>query len=104
MIYEERIYTIKIGAMAEYLQNYQILGLPVQKQVLGHLIGFWTTEIGGLNKVVHIWGYNDLDERMEKRKALAEHPDWPKYLNAALPLIIDQENRLLTPASFSPAN
>ena len=78
MIYEERIYTIKIGAMAEYLQNYQILGLPVQKQVLGHLIGFWTTEIGGLNKVVHIWGYNDLDERMEKRKALAEHPDWPK--------------------------
>ncbi len=102
MIYEERIYTIKIGAMAKYLENYKLLGLPVQKQVLGHLVGFWTTEIGGLNKAIHIWGYNDLDERLKKRKALAEHPDWPNYLSVALPLIVEQENRVLTPASFSP--
>ncbi len=103
MIYEERIYTIKIGAMAEYLKNYETLGLPVQKEVLGHLVGFWHTEVGGLNKVVHIWGYDSLDDRLAKRKELAEHPDWPKYLDVALPLIVEQENRVLIPASFSPA-
>ncbi|MEK9683722.1 MAG: NIPSNAP family protein [Rhodospirillaceae bacterium] len=103
MVYEERIYTIKIGRMAEYLKNYEDLGLPVQKEVLGHLVGFWQTEVGGLNKVVHIWGYESMDDRLQKRKALSEHPSWPKYLEVALPLIVEQENRILVPASFSPA-
>ena len=102
MIYEERIYTILPGKLSEYLKNYEELGLPVQKKVLGVLIGFWHTEIGGLNKVVHIWGYQSLDERLEMRKMLAQHPDWPAYLDVALPLIVEQENRLLYPANFSP--
>jgi hypothetical protein len=103
MIYEERIYTIQPGTMAEYLKNYETLGLPVQKEVLGTLVGFWRTEIGGLNKVVHIWGYDDLDDRLKRRKILSEHPGWPAYLAVALPLIVEQENRVLIPASFSPA-
>ena len=102
MIYEERIYTIQPGKISEYLKNYEELGLPVQKNVLGKLVGFWHTEVGGLNKVVHIWGYDSLDERLKKRKILAAHPDWPAYLDVALPLIVEQENRVLTPASFSP--
>ena len=102
MIYEERIYTIQTGKMVEYLRNYEELGLPVQNEVLGQLVGFWHTEVGGLNKVVHIWGYDSLDDRLEKRQILAAHPDWPAYLDVALPLIIEQENRVLIPASFSP--
>ena len=46
MIYEERIYTIQPGKMVEYLKNYEELGLPVQKEVLGRLVGFWHTEVG----------------------------------------------------------
>ena len=91
MIYEERIYTIQPGKILEYMKNYEELGLPVQKDVLG-------------TKVVHIWGYDSLDDRLEKRATLAAHPDWPAYLEVALPLIVEQENRLLYPASFSPAN
>jgi len=60
------------------------------------------TEIGGLNKVVHIWGYGSLDDRLKKRDELARHPDWPDYLAANLPLIEEQENRVLIPAAFSP--
>jgi hypothetical protein len=104
MIYEERIYTIKPGTMGEYMKNYEELGLPVQKEVLGTLVGFWHTDVGGLNKVVHIWGYDSLDDRLEKRAILSAHPDWPAYLDVALPLIVEQENRVLIPASFSPAN
>ena len=103
MIYEERIYTIQPGKIAEYMKNYEVLGLPVQKEVLGMLVGFWHTDVGGLNKVVHIWGYEDLDDRLDRRAKLAAHPDWPAYLEVALPLIVEQENRVLTPASFSPA-
>ena len=102
MIYEERTYTIVPGRMQEYLDNYERLGLPVQLEVIGNLAGFFHTEIGGLNEVVHIWGYDSLDDRLAKREALARHPDWPAYLAANLALIVDQENRVLIPAPFSP--
>ena len=102
MIYEERTYTIVTGRIAEYMTNYETLGLPVQLEVLGTLVGFFRTEIGGLNKVVHIWGYDSLDDRLIRRDKLANHPDWPRYLDANLALIVDQENRLLIPAPFSP--
>ena len=102
MIYEERIYTILPGRMVEYMKNYEELGLPVQRKVLGTLVGFFHTEIGALNKVIHIWGYDSLDERLEKREKLANHPDWPRYLEINLKLIVEQENRVLIPASFSP--
>ena len=102
MIYEERIYTILPGRLAEYMKNYEELGLPVQREVLGTLVGFFHTEIGVLNKVVHIWGYENLDDRLEKREKLANHPDWPRYLESNVKLIVEQENRVLIPASFSP--
>ncbi len=102
MVYEERIYTIRPGRVAEYLRNYEQLGLPVQLEVIGNLIGFFRTEVGGLNKVVHIWGYDSLDDRLDRREKLANHPDWPRYLEANLSLIVEQENRVLIPASFSP--
>ncbi len=102
MIYEERIYTIVTGRMAECMKNYEDLGLPVQREVLGTLVGFFHTEIGGLNKVVHIWGYDSLDDRLDKREKLANHPNWPRYLEANVSLIVEQENRVLIPASFSP--
>ena len=51
MIFEERIYTIQPGRMAEFMKNYEELGLPVQLEVIGNLVGFFNTEIGGLNKV-----------------------------------------------------
>lgn len=102
MIYEERIYTIAPGRIDEYLKNYEELALEVQQEVLGNLIGFFKTEIGGLNKVIHIWGYESLDDREERRDRLSKHPRWPAYLDANLPLIEAQENRVLIPTSFSP--
>ena len=102
MIYAERIYTIQPGKLDQYMKNYEELGLPVQMTVIGNLVGFFHTEIGGLNKVVHIWGYENLDERLKKRAELAAHADWPAYLEANLEFIQSQENRLLIPAAFSP--
>jgi hypothetical protein len=102
MIYEERTYTIKPGKVAEYLGIYERMALPIQREVLGNLIGFFSTEFGGLNRVVHIWAYAGLDDRAARRAKLAAHPGWPGYLEKALPLIEAQENRVLIPTSFSP--
>ena len=102
MIYEQRTYTIKPGSTAVYLKNYEELGLDILLECLGTLIGFWYTEHGHINQLVHIWAFESLDDRLARRDRLANHPGWPAYLKANLPLLVDYESRIMRPAPFSP--
>ncbi|MCF3935790.1 NIPSNAP family protein [Acuticoccus sp. M5D2P5] len=102
MIYEERDYRIKAGKLPEFVALYGQYGLPIQKKHLGTFVAYFTTEIGELNRVVALWGYQSLDERMEKRKAMLADPAWKEYLSRVTDLIDTQETRILTPVEFSP--
>jgi hypothetical protein len=102
VIVEERIYTIKIGKLKAYLDLYQAEGLPIQTRILPKMVGYFTTEIGPLHTVVHMWGYQNLAEREAKRAELNADPDWQKYLPKIAEFIEAQENRILIPTSFSP--
>ncbi|MGO4332657.1 NIPSNAP family protein [Cupriavidus sp. 2TAF22] len=102
MHYEMRTYTIQIGKMQEYLQHFEKEGLPVISRY-ATLVGWWYTEIGELNQVVHIWAYESLDDRIERRAALYRDPDWlERFVPKAFPMLIRQESKLLRPAAFSP--
>jgi hypothetical protein len=48
MYVEERMYTLKIAAVPEYLRHYQNEGMKVQLKHLPHLVGYYFTEVGGL--------------------------------------------------------
>lgn len=50
MIVEQRIYTLYSGKTAEYLRLYEAEGLAIQRPILGNLIGYFSTEIGPLNR------------------------------------------------------
>lgn len=102
MIYEERDYRIKAGKLAEFVQLYGEYGLPLQKQHLGTFIAYFTTEIGELNHVVALWGYQSLDDRMTRRKAMLADPAWQDYLRRVDGLIDIQDTRILNPVSYSP--
>jgi hypothetical protein len=102
MIVEERIYKIAAGRLPEYLERYEALGLGLQQRVLGNLIGYFTTEIGPLSTLVHLWGYQSLEDRNERRATLAREPAWQEYLKVCTPMILEMENRILVPTSFSP--
>jgi hypothetical protein len=102
MIVEERIYTLFVGKAPEYLDLYEREGLPIQTRILPRMIGYFTTEIGPLNTIVHMWGYADLAERTEKRAQLGADPGWKAYVGKVRPLIQSQETRILVPAPFSP--
>jgi NIPSNAP len=102
MIVEERIYTIKLGKMGAYLNLYETVGMPIQTRILPRMIGYFTTEIGPLSTAVHLWGYDSLAEREQKRAELMLDPDWLKYIPRISELIERQENRILIPTSFSP--
>lgn len=103
MVLEERTYTLKADyTPAMYFDLYQREALNLQVKILGRLIGYFHTEIGTLNSVVHIWGYDNLLEREQRRAKLAAEPAWQAYLKNVRPMLQNMENRILVPASFSP--
>lgn len=102
MFYEMRTYRLRPGALAEYLRLVEQEGLPVQRRHLGRLAGYWYSEIGPLNQVVHLWAYASLDEREQRRAALAADPAWQAFLPRLQALIEAMESKILKPAPFSP--
>jgi hypothetical protein len=102
MIYEERDYRIRAGKLAQFVKLYGEFGLPLQKKHLGTFVSYFTTEIGELNHVVALWGYESLDDRAARRKAMLADPAWQDYLARVDGLIDIQQTRILTPVSYSP--
>jgi hypothetical protein len=103
VIVEKRTYTLHPGKASEYLRIYQETGgCDVQRRILGNLVGWFTTEIGNVNQIVHMWAYTDLNDRAKRRAELAADPTWQKYLPQIRPLVISQESCILVPAPFSP--
>jgi len=99
---EKRTYTVHIGKIGEYLKLYEEEGLKVQTRILPRLVGYFTSEIGELNQIIHMWGYDSLDQRTEKRKQLFADPAWIAYVGKVRPLIIRQESQILIPTPWSP--
>ncbi len=98
-VFEIRRYTIAPGAMQGVMDRW---ATKVEERVkLSPLVGAWHSELGGLNKWVHIWAYKDAAERQRIRADAVARGLWPPG-SGATGAIIAQENMLVAPASFSP--
>ena len=105
MIFELRTYTLKVGALdtvnklfAERLEH---------RVKYSPLAGYWYTDIGPLNQIIHIWPYRTLNERMEirsKAEATGLYPPNARALKEGGKVypMISQENKILMPSAFSP--
>ncbi len=102
MVIDHRTYTLKPGTTAQYMKVYQEKGLPTQTKHLGQPIGWFYTEIGPLNQIIHMWGYKDLNDRAERRANMQKDPAWGEFLKEAREMIVNMENKILLPASYSP--
>ncbi|OGA14547.1 MAG: NIPSNAP domain containing protein [Betaproteobacteria bacterium RIFCSPLOWO2_02_FULL_63_19] len=100
MIVEERIYRMKPGKAPEYIKGYAQEGLAIQRPILGNLVGYYATEIGELNLVVHMWAYEDMADRAARRARLSADPRWQAYLPKVSSFVEHQQNRILNPAPF----
>ncbi|GMG84854.1 NIPSNAP family protein [Paralimibaculum aggregatum] len=100
MFVDERIYTLHAGQVPVFLKLYQEKGMAVQLRILGRMVGYYTTDFGPLNQIVHMWGYDSLDDRFERRKRLQASPEWQDYAREMRPLVTHVENKLLVPAPF----
>ncbi len=101
-----RVYTVTPRRMGEFLEVFDRLAMPVLIATLGPPIGFYTSTVGTLNQVVHLWAYRDFADMEARWTARDSHPDFPAYLQASAHLVVAQEDRLLRTAplpSLGPA-
>jgi hypothetical protein len=103
MIHELRRYQVKPGKLSDYVEKSGSIGRPIRGDRYGKLLGYWSTELGPLNQVVHLWEFTDLAARTVARAGLAKDDRWVKeYLPASGPLLEAQENMILTPFDWAP--
>jgi len=97
MIHEFRIYDLKAGAVPEF---YEKTGALITKR-LEHspLVGYFHTEVGPLNRVLHIWEYEDMNARDEIRSKVVDAGIWPPPTGH---LITNQQIDIFHPAPFLP--
>src|SRR5258708_35901651 len=79
MIFDQRTYRIKPNPLAKFLETYERLALPLQRKYLGEPYGFFVSHIGPLSRVVHLWQYESLADREQRRDAMEADPEWQAY-------------------------
>ena len=102
MIVEQRDYHVFTGKLNELVRLYADEGIAIQEEILGGLVGVFTTDIGALSTYTSLWGYDSFAEREERRARLQADDAWKAFLGKIQPLIHTQHNRILIPTSFSP--
>lgn len=103
--FELRLYTYADGDLPKIVEAWEA-ALP-ERLKWGPLVVVCSAEVGGVNKLLHIWPYKSLDDRWELRKRVRETGMWPPLAAArklGLPTykLLHQENRIVMPSFFSP--
>lgn len=100
MIVEQRIYTLRPGEVAAYFELYRERGYGVQTEHLGPLVGYYSTDTGTLNQIIHMWAYENMDDRETRRQNLYADQRWKDLVPLLFAKIVKMENRILVPAPF----
>lgn len=101
-VVDHRTYTIVPRGMVEFLDVFERLALPILREHLGEPLAFYTSSIGPLNQVVHLWGYDDLADFERRSLARDSDPQFGIYLQASRHLVVAQETRIIRPVHFAP--
>ena len=95
--FEMRIYTFPFNEINKMLPAWEEK-IEARKS-LAPLVGAFVSEVGEVNKFMHIWGYKSLQHRTEAREKFSSI-GWPPKSEAKPPLFM--ENKIVMPSEFSP--
>jgi len=104
MFIEQRIYTAHPGKLPAWLKAYEDIGGPCSAKHVGPLIGMFTVEIGQINRVLFLRGFDDIDDRERGLAAREADPEWARFRgeSARTGALMMQEAKLLKTVPFSP--
>ena len=102
MLYDVRIYECRPGTIKMHLDLYEKHGKVPQSRALGNPLAFLVGETGNPNRYIHIWVYENADDREKKRAQMWLDPDWINYTqeSAKLGALESQKNKLVKNVDF----
>ena len=96
-----RTYDIAMGKTPEYMAAVREIALPVRESYGVKLAGWYYTDVGALNRVVHIWAYRDYAHFEEAREAFRTDERWVNdYVPRVKGIVLRQENQLMLASDF----
>jgi hypothetical protein len=97
-VFEWRSYSMTPGAMGGTIDRW---GTAIDKRTeLSPVLMAMHTDLGPLNKFVHIWPYESLEHRREVRGKAQAEKIWPPPGGAGS--LVTQDNKIVFAAPFSP--
>ncbi|MYC06917.1 MAG: NIPSNAP family protein [Chloroflexi bacterium] len=95
MLYDIHTYDVKPRAVAE-LEGQVAEVLPTRLEI-SPLGGFWHTEVGPLNQIIHIWPYENMEHRTASRALMNARNVWG-CLGAEF--LVNMQSDIYLPAPF----
>ena len=95
MIVEFRTYRMKPGSVPEAEKRFGE-ALPARAK-LSPLAAFWHTEVGPLNRIIHVWPYESMEERTRIRGEATKLQGWPPNIRE---FVEEQQSEIFIPAPF----
>lgn len=101
-IFELRTYTLHVGKLGQAIQIYNELGWPALKKYNENIVRYFIGDVGALNQIIHVWQFEDDNNRREIWKTIYADKDFIKFASEFRPLVLSQENKLMTAAPWTP--
>ncbi len=96
MLYELRTYNLTPNSVPEVERRF---AEKIEARMrLSPMVGFWHTDIGPLNQIVHLWAYESLQQRADVRAQAIADRIWPPDITE---FAVSMESDILAP---SPVN
>ena len=104
-IYELRTYDIIVGHMGDVQKLYQTLGYPALEKggFTKNLISYFTGDIGAMNEIVHLWKFEDANDRAAFWRSVYADEGFMKFAGQLRPHLTRQQNKLLNAAPWGQA-
>lgn len=90
---EFRTTTVHRGSMPTFLNLLETQALPVQARHVGAPVGLFVSDIGKINQVIQLWGYDSYADMESRRTDRDNEPAWAQYMKARAPLVLAEQIR-----------
>ena len=101
MIYELKTYTVRPGRMQDCLDAYAEEGYAYFKPFEDRLHGYFTTEVGPLNRLVQMWKFGSHEDRQNMLDSLRTDAGFSAFAERLSPMLEDRQAVLMKPAPFA---
>lgn len=103
-IYEMRTYDLEVGHLGSVMTLYREKGWPALEAggFDSRLVGYFTSDVGPLNQLVHLWKFEDDADRRDFWRRLFKDDAFMAFAAELRPSITAQRNQLLLAAPWGP--